>query len=280
MVILLSCWWRKPGQWRYRDDPQELPLPTHRPLGGGIAVMFKSTLTPFLCMLCHSACLSWWNCSYPVTTHLSRSFAYIARTSLYPASKTNRQTKYLLLFFFFFFGGGRISSTCFRIMIIIIIKEFIKPGILSIKTILSARARTHVRTPVMHAETGQRASEVMSWTGSSCTRTPAVFFSRLQRTLLCLTTVPSTVALLSNGPLHGNGWLHRVTLLTSGWHEELRGDSRRQVCRRWLLDVYNTGLRQELDRHAPLTTRHVSDRPSAPWTTDDKNDEVSYTRAS
>ena len=31
-----------------------------------------------------------------------------------------------------------------------------------------------------------------------------------------------------------------------------------------LLDVYDTGLRQVLDRHAPLTTRRVSDRPSAP----------------
>ena len=36
-----------------------------------------------------------------------------------------------------------------------------------------------------------------------------------------------------------------------------------------LLDVYDTGLRQVLDRHAPLTTRRVSDRPSAPWMTDD-----------
>ena len=35
-----------------------------------------------------------------------------------------------------------------------------------------------------------------------------------------------------------------------------------------LLDVYDTGLRQVLDRHAPLTTRRVSDRPSAPWMTD------------
>ena len=31
-----------------------------------------------------------------------------------------------------------------------------------------------------------------------------------------------------------------------------------------LLDVYDTGLRQVLDRHAPLTTRRVSDWPSAP----------------
>ena len=36
----------------------------------------------------------------------------------------------------------------------------------------------------------------------------------------------------------------------------------------WLLDVYDTGLRQVLDRHAPLTTRRVSDRPSASWMTD------------
>ena len=35
-----------------------------------------------------------------------------------------------------------------------------------------------------------------------------------------------------------------------------------------LLDVYDTGLRQVLDSHAPLTTRRVSDRPSAPWMTD------------
>ena len=35
-----------------------------------------------------------------------------------------------------------------------------------------------------------------------------------------------------------------------------------------LLDVYDTSLRQVLDRHAPLTTRHVSDHPSAPWMTD------------
>ena len=36
-----------------------------------------------------------------------------------------------------------------------------------------------------------------------------------------------------------------------------------------LLDVYDTSLRQALDRHAPLTARRVSDRPSAPWMTDD-----------
>ena len=35
-----------------------------------------------------------------------------------------------------------------------------------------------------------------------------------------------------------------------------------------LLDIYDTGLRQVLDRHASLTTRRVSDRPSAPWMTD------------
>ena len=35
-----------------------------------------------------------------------------------------------------------------------------------------------------------------------------------------------------------------------------------------LLDVSDTGLRQVLDRHAPLTTRRVSNRPSAPWKTD------------
>ena len=35
-----------------------------------------------------------------------------------------------------------------------------------------------------------------------------------------------------------------------------------------LLDVYDTSLRQVLDRHAPLTTRRVSDCPSAPWMTD------------
>ena len=35
-----------------------------------------------------------------------------------------------------------------------------------------------------------------------------------------------------------------------------------------LLDVYDTGLRQVLDRYTPLTTRRVSDRPSAPWMTD------------
>ena len=35
-----------------------------------------------------------------------------------------------------------------------------------------------------------------------------------------------------------------------------------------LLDVYDTGLHQVLDRHAPLTTRRVSDHASAPWMTD------------
>ena len=65
--------------------------------------------------------------------------------------KLNIFSFFLLFFFFLFCGGGggggrRISCTCFRI-IIIIIKVFIKPEILSIKTILSARthARTHAR---------------------------------------------------------------------------------------------------------------------------------------
>ena len=31
------------------------------------------------------------------------------------------------------------------------------------------------------------------------------------------------------------------------------------------LRVYNTCLRQLLDRHAPLVTRTVTDRTSAPW---------------
>ena len=35
-----------------------------------------------------------------------------------------------------------------------------------------------------------------------------------------------------------------------------------------LLDLYDTGLRQVLDRHAPLTARRFSDRSSAPWMTD------------
>ena len=35
-----------------------------------------------------------------------------------------------------------------------------------------------------------------------------------------------------------------------------------------LLDVYDTGLYQVLDCNTPLTTRRVSDRPSAPWMTD------------
>ena len=34
------------------------------------------------------------------------------------------------------------------------------------------------------------------------------------------------------------------------------------------LDIYDTGLRQVLDRHAPLTTRRVIDRTSVPWMTD------------
>ena len=35
-----------------------------------------------------------------------------------------------------------------------------------------------------------------------------------------------------------------------------------------LLNVYNTGLRQVLDHHAPLTTRCINNCPSAPWMTD------------
>ena len=33
------------------------------------------------------------------------------------------------------------------------------------------------------------------------------------------------------------------------------------------LGIYNTCLRQLLDRHAPLVTRTVTDRTSAPWMT-------------
>ena len=33
-----------------------------------------------------------------------------------------------------------------------------------------------------------------------------------------------------------------------------------------LVDVYNTRMRQVLDSHAPLKTRRVPVRPSAPWT--------------
>ena len=33
--------------------------------------------------------------------------------------------------------------------------------------------------------------------------------------------------------------------------------------------TYDTGLRQVLDHHAPLTTRRVSDRPSVSWVTED-----------
>ena len=32
-----------------------------------------------------------------------------------------------------------------------------------------------------------------------------------------------------------------------------------------LLPIYNDGLREALDRHAPLAIRRVRDRPSAPW---------------
>ena len=36
-----------------------------------------------------------------------------------------------------------------------------------------------------------------------------------------------------------------------------------------LVDVYNQGLRDVLDRHAPTVTRRVRDRPSAPWLSDE-----------
>ncbi len=36
-----------------------------------------------------------------------------------------------------------------------------------------------------------------------------------------------------------------------------------------LVDTYTTGLRRVLERHAPLVTRTVRDRPSAPWLTDE-----------
>ena len=36
-----------------------------------------------------------------------------------------------------------------------------------------------------------------------------------------------------------------------------------------LVDTYNTGLSEILDRHAPLVTRRVRDRPSAPWLTEE-----------
>ncbi|XP_072037652.1 uncharacterized protein [Amphiura filiformis] len=39
-----------------------------------------------------------------------------------------------------------------------------------------------------------------------------------------------------------------------------------------LVDSYNDGLRQVLDRHAPLQTRSVRDRPSAPWLTAEVRD--------
>ncbi|XP_072028205.1 uncharacterized protein [Amphiura filiformis] len=39
-----------------------------------------------------------------------------------------------------------------------------------------------------------------------------------------------------------------------------------------LVDAYNTGLQQVLDQHAPLTTRLVRDRPSAPWLTAEVRD--------
>ena len=39
-----------------------------------------------------------------------------------------------------------------------------------------------------------------------------------------------------------------------------------------LVGAYNGGLRKVLDRHAPLNTRNVKDRPSAPWLTTEVRD--------
>ena len=43
------------------------------------------------------------------------------------------------------------------------------------------------------------------------------------------------------------------------------GEQRSDLDLEDLVDVYNDGLRQVLDRHAPSVTRRVRDRPSAPW---------------
>ena len=47
-----------------------------------------------------------------------------------------------------------------------------------------------------------------------------------------------------------------------------------------LIGVYNTCLRLLLDRHAPLVTRTVTDRTSAPWMTlEIKQAKVPYIRS-
>ena len=43
------------------------------------------------------------------------------------------------------------------------------------------------------------------------------------------------------------------------------GEQRSDLDLEDLVDVYNDGLRQVVDRHAPSVTRSVRDRPSAPW---------------
>ena len=43
------------------------------------------------------------------------------------------------------------------------------------------------------------------------------------------------------------------------------GEQRSHLDLENLVDVYNNGLRQVLDRHAPSVTRRVRDRTSAPW---------------
>ena len=40
-----------------------------------------------------------------------------------------------------------------------------------------------------------------------------------------------------------------------------------------LVDMYNTDLREVMDRHAPLVTRQVTDRSSAPWVTEEIHEE-------
>ena len=44
------------------------------------------------------------------------------------------------------------------------------------------------------------------------------------------------------------------------------GEQRSDLDLEDLVDVYNDGLRQVLDRHAPSVTRRVRDCPSTPWT--------------
>ena len=165
MVILIFCWWRKPGFTPVvtRLTSQRWPpvaTSSTRSHAGVAALQSWSSplcLIPFPCFLCRSTHLSRWICGYLMIAHQSQWFVY---TVPLPASKTNCQIKCSLKNSQHWFLNTVMHAEISRLLVILTFILKTLP-----MTMLTSWRLCWMTTTWFSSWTCQCTSEAMSWTG-------------------------------------------------------------------------------------------------------------------